>query len=141
MNAAVPQNLPYRLPLSPSDRKELKGLAHHLDAVVMIGDKGLSATVLFEIEIALKAHALIKIKVAGDDRDARLAMLDAICGPLKCEKVQTIGKLLVVYRPKPVAAVKEHVAKKLMGSKLAAAPRRKMAGPRKPLTKGRPNYG
>lgn len=111
-----------KLPLSAIDRKELKGLAHHLDPVVMIGDKGLSPAVLAEAEGALKAHGLIKIRVAGDDREARLAMLETLCAQLGCEKVQTIGKLLVVYRPKPEpAAPKEHVPKK----QLAAAADRK----------------
>jgi hypothetical protein len=54
-----------------------------------------------EIEIALAAHALIKIRVANDDREARIAMLDSICVELGAAPVQRIGKLLVVYRPKP----------------------------------------
>lgn len=117
--------MPTRLPLSPADRKALKALAHHLDPVVMVGDAGLSAAVLAECERALKAHALIKIRVAGDDREARLAMLDTLSGQLGCEKVQAIGKLLVVYRPKPEAAAKEHVPKKQQGMEATRAPRRK----------------
>jgi RNA-binding protein len=121
----VPKAHALPLPLSAADRKELKGLAHHLDPVVMIGDKGLSQTVLAEIGSALKAHALIKIRVSGDDREARMTMLDTICLQLGCEKVQTIGKLLVVYKPKPAQLAKEHVPKKLQGAEESRAPRRK----------------
>jgi RNA-binding protein YhbY len=67
----------------------------------MIGDDGLKATVLAEIDLALKAHELIKIRVMGDDRAARLTLLEAICTTLNAAPIQQIGKLLIVYRPKP----------------------------------------
>jgi len=57
----------------------LRGLAHKLNPVVMVGNNGLTASVLQEIENSLNAHELIKIKVFGDDRDARVAMLEEIC--------------------------------------------------------------
>lgn len=122
---SIPKALLKPLPLSAADRKELKAMAHHLDPVVMIGDKGLSPSVFSEIGGALKSHALIKIRVAGDDRDARLDMLAKICSQLACEKVQTIGKLLVVYRPKTVQAARDHIPKKLQGSEEDRGPRRK----------------
>jgi RNA-binding protein len=122
---SIPKALLKPLPLSATDRKELKAMAHHLDPVVMIGDKGLSPSVLSEIAGALKSHALIKIRVAGDDRDARIEMLATICAQLACEKVQAIGKLLVVYKPKTVQAPREHIPKKLQGSEEDRGPRRK----------------
>jgi RNA-binding protein len=85
-------------PLTPAERKLLKARAHALRPVVTVGNEGLSAAVLKEIEISLKAHDLIKIRVTGDDRDARLALLGEICNRSGASPVQHIGKILVVYR-------------------------------------------
>jgi len=89
------------LELSPVERKALKARAHHLDPVVMIGDAGLTPAVLREIRLALASHELIKVRVLGDDRDARQEMLTTICAELEAAPVQAIGKLLVLFRPKP----------------------------------------
>ncbi len=89
------------LQISSSQRRELRAQAHHLDPVVSIAGNGLSVSVLKEIDAALKAHELIKVRVYGDDREARAAYLAEICAQLKCAAVQNIGKLLVVYRPNP----------------------------------------
>ncbi|MDQ7989215.1 MAG: YhbY family RNA-binding protein [Candidatus Dactylopiibacterium sp.] len=88
--------------LTPAGRRELRARAHHLDAVVSISGNGLTSNVLKEIDSALKAHELIKIRVYGDDRDARAAYLAEICDKLGCASVQSIGKLLVVYRANPI---------------------------------------
>jgi len=95
---------PFPLPiaLTPADRKALRARAHHLDPVVMIGDAGLSRAVLAETDRALGAHELIKIRVLGDDRAQRQALLTEICSALGCTAVQSIGKLLIVYRPRPI---------------------------------------
>lgn len=85
--------------LNAVQRRHLRSLAHQLHPVVMIGDAGLSEAVMREIDLSLKAHELIKIRVLGDDRDARIAMLDRICTDLNAAPVQHIGKLLLVYRP------------------------------------------
>ena len=90
------------LTLSPSERKTLKARAHALDPVVIIGDAGLTPGVLAEIERSLVAHQLIKVRVTGDDRAARLLMRDAIVAELDAAPVQAIGKLLVLFRPAPV---------------------------------------
>jgi len=87
--------------LTPAERRALKARAHHLQPVVMIGDAGLTPEVLREIDINLKSHELIKIRVLGDDRSARSGMVDAICGPLAASPVQHIGKILVIFRPRP----------------------------------------
>ena len=76
----------------------LRGLAHNLSPVVMIGSNGLSENVLKEIELNLKAHELIKIQVAGDDRDARKLIYADICDKANAIAVHHIGKQLVVYR-------------------------------------------
>ena len=89
--------------ITPSERKTLKARAHALDPVVIVGEAGLTAGVLAEIDRSLGAHELIKVRVAGDDRDARLAMRDRVVDELSAAAVQTIGKLLVFYRQKPIA--------------------------------------
>jgi RNA-binding protein len=84
--------------LNSKQISHLRSLAHNLNPVVMIGDKGLSETVLREIDISLKAHELIKIKVQGDERELRLQILQEICEKLGAVEVQHIGKQLVIYR-------------------------------------------
>lgn len=88
------------LKLTPAQRSELRSQAHGLAPVVMIGDSGLTPSVLKEIDASLNSHGLIKIRVLGDDRDARVAHYETICAELGAAPVQHIGKLLVIYRPK-----------------------------------------
>jgi putative YhbY family RNA-binding protein len=88
------------LKLTPAQRSDLRSQAHGLAPVVMIGDSGLTPAVMKEIDASLNAHGLIKIRVLGDDRDARLAHYETICADLGAAPVQHIGKLLVIYRPK-----------------------------------------
>lgn len=76
----------------------LRGLAHNLNPVVMIGNQGLTENVLKEIELNLNAHELIKVQVAGDDRDARKAILEEISNTTGALAVHHIGKQLVFYR-------------------------------------------
>ena len=85
-------------PLSPAQRQFLKGLAHARQPVVMIGNQGLTAAVLKEIERGLAAHELIKIKAATDEPDTRRAWLEEICASTGAAPVQQIGKILVIYR-------------------------------------------
>lgn len=92
------------LNLTPGQRRFLRAQAHALNPVVLIGDAGLTAAVMKEIARSLDSHELIKIKVAGGDREQREAMLAEICATLDAAAAQHIGKTLVVYRPakKPV---------------------------------------
>jgi len=85
--------------LSPEQRKFLKAQAHPLKPVVMIGAQGLTEAVIQEAGRALAAHELIKIRVLGDDREAREAYLAELCAALDAAPVQHIGKLLLLYRP------------------------------------------
>jgi putative YhbY family RNA-binding protein len=89
------------MPLTSSRRSELRAQAHKLNPVVIIGDKGLTAEVVAEIDRALKAHELIKVRAATDDRKAREAWMGEICAQLQAEPVQQIGKVLVIYRENP----------------------------------------
>lgn len=87
--------------LTPGDRQALKGRAHRLDPVVMIGADGLTPAVLAEVERALKAHELIKIRVISGDGDTRERLLGELCAATDASPVQHIGKVLVVYRERP----------------------------------------
>ncbi len=88
------------LNLTPAERSELRSQAHGLNPVVMIGESGLTPAVIKEASAALDAHGLIKIRVFGDDREARIAFYETLCAELGAAPVQHIGKLLVLYRPK-----------------------------------------
>jgi RNA-binding protein len=87
--------------LSIAERKAHRAEAHHLDPVVMIGNDGLTPAVRKEADAALNAHGLIKIRVLGDDRDARDAIYQQLADELNAAPIQHIGKLLVLWRPKP----------------------------------------
>lgn len=87
--------------LSVAERKAHRAEAHHLDPVVMIGNDGLTPAVRKETDAALNAHGLVKIRVLGDDREAREAMFQQLCDELGAAPIQHIGKLLVLWRPKP----------------------------------------
>lgn len=93
--------------LTVAERKAHRAEAHHLDPVVMIGNEGLTAAVKKETDAALNAHGLIKVRVLGDDRDAREAIFQELCATLGAAPIQHIGKLLVLWRPKPKKAKAE----------------------------------
>ncbi|MCS6945351.1 MAG: ribosome assembly RNA-binding protein YhbY [Sutterellaceae bacterium] len=87
--------------LDRDTRLRLKARAHSLKPVVWLGNAGLSDAVLLEIDRALNAHELIKVRVPGEDRKAREAIFSRIADLLSAARVQMIGKLLVLYRPRP----------------------------------------
>lgn len=87
------------LTLTPVERTAFRAAAHALHPLVIIGEAGLTPAVLKEIGASLDAHGLIKIRVFGDDREARIAIYQTICEQLRAAPVQHIGKLLVIYRP------------------------------------------
>ena len=90
--------------LAPAERRALRARAHHLHPVIMIGEAGLTSAVLREIDLALKTHELIKIRILGNDRTGREALIGKICAALDARPVQHIGKILVVFRPRPEPA-------------------------------------
>ena len=90
-----------QIELIPAERREYRAAAHHLDPVVLVGGDGLTAGVRKEIDAALNAHGLIKIRVFGDDRAARELMYQELAAELNAAPVQHIGKLLVLWRPQP----------------------------------------
>ncbi|MFC3685885.1 YhbY family RNA-binding protein [Hydrogenophaga luteola] len=90
-----------QIQLTPAQRKVHRAEAHHLDPVVLVGGDGLTAAVKKEVDAALKAHGLIKIRVFSDDRSSREAMLQTLADELDAAPIQHIGKLLVLWRPVP----------------------------------------
>lgn len=87
------------LTLTSGERRALRAKAHGLAPVVAISAAGLSNAVLAEIDRALNAHQLVKLRTFSDSRDERGNWLTAICEHLRAAPVQHIGKVLVVYRP------------------------------------------
>ena len=87
--------------LTPAQRKDHRADAHHLNAVVMIGSDGLTDGVKKEIDAALTAHGLIKVRVQSDDRPGREALFRTLADDLDAAPIQHIGKLLVFWRPVP----------------------------------------
>lgn len=85
--------------LNNKQRQYLKGLAHSLKPVVLLGQHGLTEGVLAEIDLALNFHELIKVKVAAEDREVKTLIMDAIVRETGAAKVQTIGHILTLYRP------------------------------------------
>jgi len=86
-------------PLTPQERSRLRAAAHALRPVVLVGERGLSDAVVKEIDRALTAHQLIKVRAASQERDARDAMLAEVCARLGCHPVHHLGKMLILYRP------------------------------------------
>jgi RNA-binding protein len=84
-------------------RKQLRQIAHHLDPIVTIGEHGVSEALIAETERALTDHELIKVRIHGEDREARAAAAKALAGACGAAIVQTIGKIVVLYRANPQA--------------------------------------
>ncbi|WP_423187282.1 ribosome assembly RNA-binding protein YhbY [Alishewanella sp. d11] len=84
--------------LTNKQKQFLKSKAHDLKPVILLGGNGLTEGVVAEIENALNHHELIKIKVPGEDREQKMLIMDAIIRETKAEKVQIIGKILVLFR-------------------------------------------
>ena len=86
--------------MNSADKKKLRAEAHTLKPVVMIGQSGLTAAVLAEIELALNNHELIKVKIRAE-RDERKLISEKICADTGAELIQTIGQIAVIYRLNP----------------------------------------
>jgi len=88
------------LTLTPRERAKLKARAHSLEPIVQLGQAGLTPEVVAEIDRALAAHELIKIRIGGDDRQARRESCREICERAGAAEVQQIGKILAIWRPR-----------------------------------------
>ena len=86
------------MPLKASHKRYLRGLAHELKPVIMVGNKGVSAAVIAEFSIALDQHELVKVRLAGDDRAGRAEQVTKLAAEANAELVQMIGKVASFYR-------------------------------------------
>lgn len=91
--------------LSNKQKQHLKGLAHSLKPVVLLGANGLTEGVMAEIELALEHHELIKIKVPEEDRELREMIYTTIVSHTGAHRVQVIGKMLILYKPSSAAKI------------------------------------
>ncbi|GGY14919.1 ribosome assembly RNA-binding protein YhbY [Massilia dura] len=119
------------LNLTPDERRALRAEAHPLKPIVLVGEAGLTEAVMKEIELGLDSHGLIKVRVFGDDREARIEMYETICAQLDAAPVQHIGKLLVLYRPKKEAE-KTRTGKTGKGMRMVTIVKPSASGTKKP---------
>ncbi len=122
------------LALGPAARKDKRAEAHHLDPVVTIGNDGATAAVRHELDAALAAHGLVKVRVFSDDRAARESMLAELSEALGAAPVQHIGKLLVFWRT-PVDKVKADKDGRLPGPKVVKVLKFSKSGNHRPQVK------
>jgi len=85
--------------LTSAQKRFLRGQAHGSRALLQIGARGLTPAFLTELDAVLEQHELVKVKVGGDDREARLALIDQLAAGTGSSLVQTIGHVAVLYRP------------------------------------------
>ena len=116
--------------LSPAARKQLKARAHALDPLVLVGGRGITPQVLAEVDRALAAHELIKLRAAGLARQQRAAAMAAICAATGAQPVQLIGKMLVLFREKPAEASVQPEARDSERRESRSASRRPESAPR-----------
>lgn len=87
-------------PLTARERAHLKARAHALEPSVQVGHGGLTDGVAAEVDRALQARELIKVKILAE-RDAREEIAEAIRARTDSAIVQQVGKVVVLWRPKP----------------------------------------
>lgn len=88
-----------QIQLTPAQRREKRADAHHLSPVVIVGNDGLTPAVQKEVDAALNAHGLIKVRIVSDDRNGRELIYHTLVEELGAAPVQHIGKLVVLWRP------------------------------------------
>ena len=84
--------------LTETQKRHLRAIAHHKKPVVLVGANGVTPPLLAELEGALTAHELLKVRVAAGDREQRDAMIGQLCSASGSELVQRIGHVAVLYR-------------------------------------------
>ncbi len=88
-------------PLSAHQKRYLRGFAHDLSPVILVGQKGVTPALLKELDGALEHHELVKIKIADDDRESRTASIEQMRESSDAEIVQTIGHVVCLFRRHP----------------------------------------
>uniref|UniRef100_UPI0034DFC0AF ribosome assembly RNA-binding protein YhbY n=1 Tax=Candidatus Thiodubiliella endoseptemdiera TaxID=2738886 RepID=UPI0034DFC0AF len=84
--------------LTNNQKKFLRARGHALKPIVMVGQHGLSESVLAELESTMTKHELLKIKIRAEDRDDRQKMIDEVINVTKAHLIQVIGSVMVIYR-------------------------------------------
>ncbi|BAS68350.1 ribosome assembly RNA-binding protein YhbY [Bathymodiolus septemdierum thioautotrophic gill symbiont] len=84
--------------LTNNQKKFLRARGHALKPIVMVGQHGLSESVLKELEISMTKHELLKIKIRAEDREDRQRMIDEIVNVTQAHLIQVIGAVMVIYR-------------------------------------------
>jgi RNA-binding protein len=87
------------LALTAAQNRFLRGQAHGLKPLLQVGGKGITDTLVAELDGALEHHELIKVKVAAEDREARDAMIEQLAQRSGAALVQRIGHVAILYRP------------------------------------------
>ena len=85
--------------LSEHQKKFLRGLGHQLKPMIMVGDAGLSESLMAEFESTLEHHELIKVRVRVGDRGARDEIIEQLCSNGRAQLIQRIGNVALLYRP------------------------------------------
>ena len=88
--------------LTTRERAHLKARAHALEPTVLVGQAGLTDAVIAELDRALTAHELIKVRAGSADREGRAELLDEISARTDAAAVQSVGKVIVLWRPRPL---------------------------------------
>ncbi len=94
-------NLACRMSLTPSQIRYLRSLAHDLNPVLLLGNKGATEAVVKELGQALDSHELVKVKLSGGDKEDRQAQIDVLAGGTQAEKIHQIGHVVVLFRRNP----------------------------------------
>ncbi len=110
--------------LNDEQRRALRGKAHKLKPVVLLGKAGLTEPVLAEVNSALDFHELIKVKVRDDDREQRRETITALVSRCGAELIQVIGQIAVLYRPSPEKKAPSKPASRNRGRDTAPSSRR-----------------
>jgi len=84
--------------LDTDTKKRYRTIGHDLKPVVTVAGKGLTEGVLTELQRALDDHELIKVKLAMEDREERAQVVADLCAQTRAEVVQTIGKMVLIFR-------------------------------------------
>ena|SRR5436190_13087283 len=89
-------------PLTARERAHLKARAHALEPVVQTGGAGITDAVVAEVDRALTAHELLKVRIGTADRAERIALGDELCARTGAAAVDRVGKILILWRPRPL---------------------------------------
>jgi len=87
--------------LTEAQKKYLRGLGHQKKPLIIVGDAGLSESLLAEYETTLSHHELIKVRVRVGDRETRDSIIEKLCSVSAAVLVQRIGNVALLYRANP----------------------------------------